>query len=416
MKFLFLVLALTSFAISAQTFSIAKFSIGETRIKLDQSEFKIIKNSDEVNTYFISDSVQWVRNENNLLIPRSLLAIKLRDVNSNYSLRYYGKTIIPVKRSNYRYSELYVDLFNPGEIEIFRDSNLIDKITIQSLGTKDAKSKQLIDYSCASYNLSIEGIDSEYLSVGCKMEKTGNLLKQMPRLEVTISSTNLKTLNNQRPPFTIYLVDNSPVEFKVLNSNNEEETIKLSATLPKRMTRMKLALGLGPYAYNSANGIDESKNNLAPSFMIYGKFDLTETSSLKAFDALIYSKSFFNNSGLYFSYDLAEVFDGRILINTLLGFQGINYSYKNSDAQDFAVLYPQGFEFIYKHAFGNLNKNLTFGMFLSTTSEVYTNAWIRYGGRVFYEINYIDWASKEFEGKKISMVGLSIGFPIFEAF
>jgi len=408
--FLFCLISTQTFA---QTFNLAKFSIGESRIKLDQSEFAI-KNSDpNIAVNFISDSVQWIRNEANLLVPRSMVGITIKNSDHNIILHYLSKTIIPVKHEASFYTELYVDLFNPNVIEVYRGNQIIDRITFVSKGTKDAKSKQLIDYSCVSYQLNIEGIDDEYLSVGCKMEAVGNMFSQRPRLEVTISSTNLISENGERPPYTIYLKDNSPVIFKLKNDQGNLKTISVKAKLPERLTRLKIAAGIGPYIYNSEKLNATTDGALAPSYMLYGKFDLTPTTSFKAFDALVYAKTLFNNSGMYFSYDLAEIFDGRILINTLLGFQGLHYKYDKKSDTKFEMLYPQGFEVIYKHAFGIENKHLTYGMFLSTDSNEYTNAWIRYGGRFFWELNYINWAHSP---NKISMYGVSIGFPIFEAF
>ena len=414
MKYLiFFLFCLISTQTFAQTFNLAKFSIGESRIKLDQSEFAI-KNSDpNIAVNFISDSVQWIRNEANLLVPRSMVGITIKNSDHNIILHYLSKTIIPVKHEASFYTELYVDLFNPNVIEVYRGNQIIDRITFVSKGTKDAKSKQLIDYSCVTYQLNIEGIDDEYLSVGCKMEAVGNMFSQRPRLEVTISSTNLISENGERPPYTIYLKDNSPVIFKLKNDQGNLKTISVKAKLPERLTRLKIAAGIGPYIYNSEKLNATTDGALAPSYMLYGKFDLTPTTSFKAFDALVYAKTLFNNSGMYFSYDLAEIFDGRILINTLLGFQGLHYKYDKKSDTKFEMLYPQGFEVIYKHAFGIENKHLTYGMFLSTDSNEYTNAWIRYGGRFFWELNYINWAHSP---NKISMYGVSIGFPIFEAF
>jgi hypothetical protein len=161
--------------------------------------------------------------------------------------------------------------------------------------------------------------------------------------------------------------------------------------------------------YKAVQKLDDTKTLLAPSLMIYGKFDLTETASLKAFDALLYSKSLFNNSGLYFSYDLASLFDNKIFINALLGFQGIHYSFDRKTTNTvFEIIYPQGFEVLYKHAFGLENYNLFYGMFLSTGQQRYTNAWVRFGKRSFVELNYIDWG---LDSNHIQMVGLSVGIP-----
>ena len=146
--------------------------------------------------------------------------------------------------------------------------------------------------------------------------------------------------------------------------------------------------------------------------MIYGKFDLNDTSSFKVFDALLYSKSRFNNSGIYFSYDLADAFDGRILLNALLGFQGLHYRFNSTSPTEFRLLYPQGFEVVYKHAFVE-NYHATYGMFLSTSAEKYTNAWLRYGKKNFLELNYINWGHGT---SSMKMWGLSIGIPFLSAF
>lgn len=398
--------------LKAQIISFAKVSIGESRVKVDQNEFTIRYNKKEIKSYFIADTIQWLRNDSNLLTPRALLALAINLDESNLSINYKGKIIFPTKRPNYFYTEIYVDLFNPGTIEIYRGKELFDKIQIVSNGAANAKSKQLIDYSCAPFKLSIEGVDSEYISVGCKLESYGKSHDRRPRLEVTFSSTNLFNLKGETPPFTIYLNDSSPVFLDLVNSSGEISKIKIKAELPSKLKRLKLAGGIGPYIYKSQEYQSEIENRLTMSYMLYGKYDLTETSSLKAFDALIYSQSIFNNSGLYFSYDLAEAFDGRVLVNALLGFQGLHFRQDKTRKTTFEVLYPQGFEIMYKHAFGILNQHLTYGMFFSTTNEIYTNAWIRYGGKIFGEINYIDWKNNH---QSTSMIGLSIGFPILQA-
>jgi hypothetical protein len=287
-----------------------------------------------------------------------------------------------------------------------------DKINILAHGVLKTRSKQLIDYSCSPFDLKIEGIDSEYLSVGCRIYRLGKLGSETPRLEITMSSTNLRTMSKAKPPFTIYLEDSSPVEIRLQGADQEIKMLKLNAALPERLHRFKTAIGFGPYVYESKENLAIQKANLAPSFMIYGKLDLTDTASFKAFDALLYSKTFFNNSGLYFSYDLASAFDERVLINALLGFQGLHYRYTKNSPTVFRLIYPQGFEFIYKHAFIE-NYALTYGMFLSTSSESYLNGWIRYGKKNFLEINYIKWGYRD---TQIKMIGLSLGIPFIGLF
>jgi hypothetical protein len=398
----------------SQVFSIAKFSIGESRIQLNLNEFVIHTKTKIVQTNFIKDSLQWIRNENNLLVPRVLLEIKIVDKKSDIYLIVDKKVIIPSKEGKAFTTKAYVDLFNPAEINIYSDKELIDTVTIEAKNSTSAKSKQLVDYSCSPYSLKIEGIDNEYISVGCKMGQLGKWYAQTPRLEITMSSTNLKTLNGNRPPYFFYLEDNSPIEINLLDQENRVSALHIEAKIPKRVYRLHTSFGFGPYFYKAGINQEMTKSLIASSIMGYAKFDITETASVKAFDALLYSKSLFNNSGLYFSYDLAEVFDNRIYINALLGAQGIHYSYsRKNSGTEFRILYPQGFEVLYKHAFGIENYNLFYGMFLSTNQERYTNAWLRFGKSAFLELNYIDWGHNT---SRIQMWGLSMGLPFFNGF
>jgi hypothetical protein len=397
---------------SAQIISFGKFNIGESRIHAQLADFVIHTQHPDIEATWIPDSVQWIRNENNLLVPRALLKINIKHSIAMVHIDYHNAIVIPVRNENFFTTQIYVDLFNPDTALVYSGMDLMDKIVIEARATLNARSKQLIDYSCAPYNLKLEGIDSEYLSIGCKMNRLGKFGSEYPRLEITLSSTNLRTMNDAKPPYTIFLEDNSPVELKMKGVDQKIKTFHLEALIPKRLNRLKTSVGFGPYIYQSDFQNDKQLSNLAPSLMIYGKFDINETSSFKAFDALLYSKSRFNNSGLYFSYDLADAFDGRVLINALLGFQGLHYKYSNDTPTEFKLIYPQGFEVIYKHAFIE-NYHLTYGMFLSTSSESYTNAWIRYGKSSFLELNYINWGHDK---SHIKMLGLSIGIPFFSAF
>lgn len=396
----------------AQTFQLGKLSVAESRVKIDFNDFVINNPIPFVQASFETGSVQWLRNENNLLTPRALIVLKILKSEAQYHVDYQGRTILLAKYKNYYATKFYVDLFNPDEINLYSGATLEGKITVEAKAAENAKSKQLIDYSCSPYNVSIDGIDSEYLSVGCRMSRLGSFGSEKPRLEVTLSSTNLRTYNNAKPPYTVFLHDNSPLEMVMKGSGDKSKILTLKAKLPERLHRLKLAYGFGPYIYDSNEDELTQKSKLAPSLMLYGKLDLTETSSIKFFDALLYSKSYFNNAGLYYSYDLAEVMDGRVLVNTLLGFQELDYKFSSDTTNHFRLIYPQGFEVIYRHAFVE-NYHFTYGMFLSTTTESYVNAWIRYGKGSFLELNYINWG---YEKSQISMWGISLGLPLASFF
>jgi hypothetical protein len=73
------------------------------------------------------------------------------------------------------------------------------------------------------------------------------------------------------------------------------------------------------------------------------------------------------------------------------------------------IIFPQGFEVVYRHAFGLRNYHLIYGMFLSTASDgSYENIWLRFGQKVFWELNWINW---KYEDRQATSYGLSVGIP-----
>ena len=195
----------------------------------------------------------------------------------------------------------------------------------------------------------------------------------------------------------------------MINKNGEKRKVTIQTKFKPRYKRLKTAIGFGPYAFKAIAGNEEKETTIAPAFMLYAKWDLTQETSFRFFDAFIANETIFNNAGFYFAYDLAKAFDGRFKVVPLLGAQVLANKYdKNSKTTD-RILYPQGFEAIYKHAFGIENYNIVYGMFLSTDSEeTYDNAWLRWGKGYFWELNYIRWGR---DNEKSSMWGLSVGIP-----
>jgi hypothetical protein len=397
-----------------QAFSMGSFSIGQSSVQVDFEDFEIRKKHSDLKAEFLKQSIQWIRTDNNLLTPRVLLQLTLPKKYNPIYIKIKDLVIFPVSSKKSLTTQFYVNLFHPQKIQVYQNDSLLDTIEINAKSVASSSLKQWVDYSCSPYNLKVVGVEAEYSATGCLMNRVGKFGSETPRLEVAFSSPNLLTPSGDQPPFLFSLVDNTGVETVLVNKNTKKkQAVVISASLPEKLYRLKTALGVGPYFFT--NGTDGVKRgpSTAPSFMLYGKFDLTETSSIKAFDALIYNKAFFNNSGLYFSYDLARVYDGQVIFGALLGFQGLHYRYDEGYPTEFDFIYPQGFELTYNHPFGMKNSYLSLGMFASTTSDPYKNIWIRYGSKVFYEINYINWGKGTSE---IEMWGLSIGFPFMKAF
>ncbi len=394
--------------------SFGDVQIGRSRIDLKLEDFHLIKMNEKIpyRVNFIKGSLQWVRDESNLLIPRVRVEIRLKRPTKSgqtFFIRYGVKTIIPITTDKDLLFDLYLNLFNPGTLYLHRGSEIIGQLTVESkIRPKEQKTK-LIDYSCSRYNLKFEGLEGEYMSIGCRMEKIGHWGKERPRLAVTWSATNLQLVDGTPPPFTTYLLDNRGASITTQDKHGRQRMIKIKATLPKRLHRMKLAYGFGPYIFSANQGVDARNDKLSPALMIYGKFDMGRTTSLRFFDAFVMNKSIFNNSGMYFAYELADAMDGRIQFVPLIGFQGLSFGHDKKSFQH-ELIFPQGFEIVYRNAFGIENYNVVYGTFLSTSSkERYTNLWLRWGKGYFWELNFIDWQKDEREAR---MYGLSIGLPL----
>jgi len=392
-------------------------SIGESRLDLNLRDFKINIDSSKIKTkaHFLRYSVQWIRTTNNLLIPRARIGIRMLHNASDIHLVYLGQSIIPEKRKSTFYSEIYVSLFSPTEIDIIQQGKKVGRISIQSKFNKQKKGKtHLVDYSCSRYNIEITGLDDEYLTLGCRMERRGSWGKERSRLEITWTATNLRLLDKSNPPYISYFNTSSPIEFIMEDESGKQRTVSIRATIPKRLHRLKTAFGFGPYAFRAKQDHLARESEVVPAFMLYGNLNLTPTTSIRGFDALIWRKSIFNNFGLYFAYNLADTLDGKFRIIPLLGIQGLTFKYDKNSKSYTKGIYPQGFEAVYKHAFGMENYTLVYGMFISTSSEEgYENIWLRFGKGIFWELNYIKW---DYRGQYSAMWGLSVGIPLAQFF
>jgi len=401
---------------SAFNLSFGPVKTGDSRINLSLRDFDVKPISlkgVEIKSSFIRNSTQWVRTAQNLLVPRARLAIMIMDQTPNIHIVYKGQAIIPENRGKHLYTEIFVDLFGLEDAKVMSGNKELSHIEVTAKKPKKGKKTKLIDYSCSRSGIQITGLDDQYMSVGCRMERRGTWHKGRPRLVVTWSTTNYRLKDGTEAPFVSYFNQTGKTEVTLVDRYGKEVQVSLSAKLPKRLHRMKTAVGFGPYFLESSFE-GQSNDKWGPAFMIYGKYDFTPTVSARFFDALVYNESIFNNSGLYFAYHLADLMDGKVSIVPLLGFQGLYFKFKDNPNTNNNIIYPQGFEVVWRHAFDIENYTIVYGMFLSTDdNERYTNAWIRWGKGYFWELNFIEWGLGSY---KATTWGLSVGLPFLQFF
>lgn len=417
---LMLFLSLQAFASEPSgTVSFGVQNTGETKVKLKleefQAEINYEKNSPkiEITAKLIENSLQWVRLKDLLLLPRALSKIEIKSNAEDLYLKYENRTLHLQTNEGIAYTEFYYSLYQANKIEVFSKNVKIGDIQykLDSMKSKvPAESRAHIDYSCNNSQIQFSKMEGEFYSVHCKIIRVGSIGAETPMLELSWIALNY----NMSEPVVSIFRDSNPVKVTLHSVDHYEKVIEISASISKRLNRMKFAGGLGPYIFDAKLNA-ESKTEIAPSFMLYGNFTLGDTTSIRGFEALVTqnptTKAYFNNFGIYFAYDLASLLDSRVQLMALLGGQGLTFAYHGTSGSTFSqAIFPQGFELTYFNAFGIRRNVFGFGMFiLPSSNNPYNNMWIRYGKKIFWELNYISW---ELNQRKASMFGVSVGFPL----
>jgi hypothetical protein len=386
-------------------------NLAEERIAVDLKSFKIKQEGRyKVSALLIPNTVQWVRLDKSLLVPRALMNVSFSAPPSHeFSWEYAHQKIIPLynEKTKKYHARVFISLFESLPLELYEGKTVATTLRIEPAPQKQS---HLIDYSCAPYSLEVTGLSDDFLSMGCKIQRTGKFGQERPYLEVMFTSASYRLKDLSEPPYLIAFHKTGEARLSMVNHEGRVENLTIKAKLPEKLPRLKLAAGLGPYLLDSKNKFGDKRTEIAPTFMFYGNLTLNESNSLRFFDSYSQNISKFHNWGVYFAWDLAEFCDQRCLLTSLIGAQGVNYRYSSEETTQSEIIYPQGFEFIYKHPFGNLNYRLSYGMFASFSGMYdYTNIWVRYGKGFFWELNFIEWKREE---RQATMLGLSIGFPL----
>jgi len=389
---------------------------GQANVEITEADFEVITpNLDfKIKSALVKNSIHWVRLDDILLAPRARIEILAKTGSRDISLRYRGQSILlQDKKDNTSYAQFFIELFQPEQIEVYYQGEKVGQIKVITKD-KERKRSHLIDYSCSKFQLQVAGLENEFLTVGCKEIIVGKFGAEKPMLQVYFALSDYKILDRSAPPYIVTLNSNSTSTISIINSEEEVKEFTIKATLPARFKRLKFAFGIGPYSYITQNKLTETDEGLPMAYMLYGKYDINPSTSIKLFDAFITKKTTFNNSGMYLSNDIAKLLDNRVTINTLLGFQGLYFKPEGDEPTANSMIFPQGIEVTYHHPFDLDNYQLVFGAFLSTASDLtYTNIWVRFGKRVFWELNYIDWGDTT---HYLRTYGLSVGFPLASFF
>jgi hypothetical protein len=391
-------------------------TFGETIVAYDEHELPITPDHFDIEVEwdgaesipmfirFSRNSLIWKRQQNGNKFPQLTLSLNMKE-QDDIQLSYQGRTFVPERKEN-AHIAIDVDVFTNEPVKIGRAGKLLGRIAVKPMPEIRAQHFVYIDPSCLPYFVQLDNPVDFYSSLSCEFHPNKD---RKGVLNVAFAPAESRLAGKFEPPYTVQLSGDAQARLR-LALRDEVHEISIRAKVPEYVARFKSALGFGPYRFLTARGGDERAYHTAMSYMLYARYDLTESTSLRFFDALIDSGGFFNNAGGYFAYNAGSTDDGRIAVFPLLGFQGISFRNHKSDPLFQQIIFPQGFEVVYRHAFGLHNYHLIGGMFLSTASTgAYENAWLRFGRKYFWELNWISWSYLE---RRSHSFGLSVGIPI----
>jgi hypothetical protein len=359
----------------------------------------------------IEASLEWVRVDNTLPMPRTRVSVEVQTPGS-YHIVYKGHSINLQSIRGKKLTELYYSLFESDKVQLFKDGVSIGFFGIKA--RKQTSKKHYIDYTCSRLNLKLTGLDKEFVSVGCTKIKVGTFGNEQNLVQIKWITPNYRLLDISQPPYTLNVKQSSSSEIKLIDEDSNIIDFKIKATIPNRSHRLNIAYGFGPYGFETEFNSNKKTNSIgidqpiAPALMLYFNLNLSEGNSIRGFDAIVFQESVFNNLGIYYATDIASIFDNKLKVTTLLGVQHLYFKFNDKSKAIAEPIFPQGIEFTYKHAFDIEDYIISGGAFLSPSDTYdYQNVWVRWGKGIFWELNYIYWADEEFSAK---MWGLSAGF------
>lgn len=414
-----LIILILSCSVFAQKRSFISFKngqvqFGQSYLDLDLDNFKINleKANKAIKAAFIKGTLKWEKNKDGLFLPSAELLIQISRKTWGREqpiIKFKAKTFSPslLKNSSIYSFSLTVSLFQINQIKILKRGELFNTLYLKPVTSEKVK-HHYIDSSCTPYHLEIKDFD-EYLSVSCELSRLGSIGSERPKLKLLWVTPSYFSVDAKESENITTFTSSGNAEIILKNHEGKRKKLLFSVTLPKKLHRVKTALGIGPYQMLSRLGEKEDKG-ITGNITLYGRFDLTLNTSIRFFNSFgIKNKELFNNFGLYFAYDLARVYDDRIRMVALLGTQHLTHQSDFGD--DFnQFIAPQGAEVTYHHPFGLRNYVLGAGGFYSFSETYdYLNTWVRFGRKTTYEFNYIKYKNDQ---REVSVAGLSVIFPL----
>lgn len=370
-------------------------------------------------------SFEWVRVLEVLAIPRARLFLKVRDAQGGrithagftHPLSPEGLAEVPVALISGERNAVEIR-FRRGDKELsgtlklrFKPRVKMDRPRI----VRDASCSRLV-FDPVIERLQQNGSEDHWVYLGCRSIVSEGDAHRTATLELYVfwdnvgQSVALGGLDTPANSVSLWAlrVPARPGAVRLRASGHE---LTLPYAIPDRLRLGSLGVGLGPYAYHF-NGLGDETDTWSPLLTVYGSYFFTEGIHIVGFNAISPSRNGYGDFGLYLKMENFRVFDRRFGINVLLG--GHVIGFKAGGSVHVKPGFPQGMEMIYTDFLGR-GRNISFGGFLypPIDGKAYSNVWLRWGGAVFGEINYISWREQVGTDPVYSRsLGLTVGMPI----
>jgi hypothetical protein len=201
--------------------SFGPVNFGEDRIPIELTSFKVIQNGQyEIKAMMVPNSIQWIRLDQTVLIPRALMEISFLGKNHfKYTWEYANQRITPMyNESDQRFrAQIFISLFESFPLELYEDEKVVQTIRLKPAPKKYS---HLIDYSCAPYSVEVEGMRRDYLSLGCRIQKVGKFGDERPYLEILFTSASYRLKDNSEPPYLAIFHQSGQTKFTLVDSGS----------------------------------------------------------------------------------------------------------------------------------------------------------------------------------------------------
>ncbi len=380
------------------------------------------------------DTAQWVRVMDLFRVARARLVVDCDSVDAG-TISNMGFTQPLVVQTSHGHAEIPIALLsgehNPIQLAI-RKSGTVIRRELQLVFKPRAHLASLegrfyIDSSCSPFGVTVNAAaesaqetTSHWGYVTCRLVRVNQTSHQTSSFEILLlwdgvgQSIRIGGIDTASSSVSIWPLRLASAPGSVLVQSKKQDLV-IQYRVPEHFHNARVGLGIGPYNYRF-NGNGENSNSFVPIPTLYGSYSITESYQIVGFGVVTPETHTYSDFGLYLRLEEFRFLDRRFGIYLLVGghfiaFQSLGQLYVSS-------AFPQGIEITFTDFLGR-------GMTLSTggfvypliSGESYYNVWIRWGGKIFAEFNYIALETQPGSvGFSSYSTGLSIGFPLFQFF